>query len=379
MVSFSFYRIGTSLFSQSSIAYSESVEILVSHPTQESLLESINVPRRRATFYNIFIPNGLKHSGPAIQIVKEQLAALKRSSMWNSTFHQLFYNVIGYNATAEIQQECGPQCHLLQFVQEGDEVLTLQSLHDYCQEHSDSLVTYIHDKGSHHPSKKNNNLRVLLTKSVTSDACQEVGMRKNTSCDVCGARFSPFPHHHMPGNMWTAPCSYIRKLHRPDEFRQRMDDLMDKVLHHAKEDIPKPSVEQFKIRWFVGTGRFASEHWVTSHPSIRPCDVYAPVEYQRGYKVLPEPSDEWIPDLRPAPRFPPSVLFRATTQWENTWYCGKGHLLEYRYLYNELPPEDSFVWSFYSEASEQCQALNFTQHRSLYANLSEIFIDATNE
>jgi len=278
MVSFSFIRIFSSHFFENLITFlrrdSESGGTLVSYPT-ESTLESIDIHRRHATFYSIFIPSSAEDRDPALAIVKEQLAAAKRSSAWNSSLHELFYNVIGYNATAEIQQECGQQCHLLQFAPEADEALTLQSLHGYCQEHADSFVTFIHDKVSYHRRKEKNDLRRPLTKIVTSDVCQDVEMRKN-ACDVCGVRVSLLRRHRLLGNMWTARCSYIRKLDRPDEFEQRMDDLMDNALHHTEEEVLKPSVGQF-----VGSDRYAIDHWVTSHPSARLCSGGASTGLQR--------------------------------------------------------------------------------------------------
>lgn len=165
------------------------------------------------------------------------------------------------------------------------------------------------------------------------------------TCNVCGTRFSPFPHHHMAGNMWTATCGYIRQLHRPDEFGEKMETLMVDVLQHAKvSNIPKPTFQQYKDEYFVGRGRFAFEHWVGSHPSIRPCDVY-PGEYLCGYIDVPTLNDEWVPDLQPAPRFPVS-LFQKRSPKDGTWFCGQGRLLEFQYLYQERPPEDSFLWSF---------------------------------
>jgi hypothetical protein len=326
-------------------------------------------PRARAIFYNIYIPNAEKKHR-AISIVKEQLAERRNSRLLDSA--DLFYVVIGYNATDEIQEECGKNCHLLQFTDKGDEGLTLQALYDYCLDHPDTLVTYLHDKGSLHPTPKNRHFRTLLTKGSFSDSCQMIGNSDaDNSCNICGARFSPFPHMHMAGNMWTAQCSYIQKLLPPNQFGEKMENLMGAVMQQAKgPSVPKPTFQQYQDEYFVGRNRFAMEHWLGSHPSVKPCDVY-PGEYLCGYIDLPKSTDVWNPSLQVAPRFPVSIFEKRSAK--GSWFCGQARLLEFQYLYGERPPADSFVWSFYSEAFKTCpEPLNRTEHEQLFADLSSV-------
>ena len=330
-------------------------------------------PRPRAIFYNIYILNAEKKFR-AMSIVKEQLAEQQKSQILASA--ELFYTVIGYNATDEIQEECGKNCHLLQFAEQGDEGLTIQALFDYCLDHPDSLVSYLHDKGSLHPTPKNRHFRTMLTKAVFSDACQMIGKSNDDDdkwCNICGARFSPFPHMHMAGNMWTAPCSYIQRLIPPNQFGEKMEHLMDAVMQRAKvPTVPKPTFQQYQDEYFVGRNRFAMEHWLGSHPSVIPCDVY-PGDYLCGYMDLPKSTDSWIPALKQAPRFPVSVFAKRAAQ--GSWFCGQARLLEFQFLYGERPPANSFVWSFYSEAFKTClEPLNRLEHEHLFANLSSIIM-----
>ena len=335
-------------------------------------------PWHRTVFYNIYVPNA-EEKARIMDIVREQLAEMKSSRVWNTV--RLLYNVIGYNATADIQQECGSQCYALTYRPQADESLTLQAIYDYCKEHdnenTDTPITYIHNKGSLNPSPANDDIRRLLTKATFSEACQTVGMGENT-CNLCGARFSPLPHHHFPGNMWTAQCSYIRMLHRPDAFAAKMENLMDDIMHVP--NIPKPTIPQYESEWFVGRRRCALEHWVATHPTIRPCDVY-PDGYLWAYENLPNSTNHWVPDMQSAPRFslstfeqPLATYFDPPLPSHGTWHCGKGRLLEYQYLYGERPPEDSFFWSLYAEALTACtEPLEFSKHASLYdADLSTI-------
>ena len=42
----------------------------------------------------------------------------------------------------------------------------------------------------------------------------------------------------------------------------------------------------------IGTRRMAAEHWVHSHPSVKPCDLYTDKIFQWGYQNLTETSGE---------------------------------------------------------------------------------------
>lgn len=326
--------------------------------------------RARAVFYNIYVPSADKKYR-AMSIIKEQLDERRHSPFLNSA--DLFYNVIGYNATDEIQQECGNNCHPIQYTEQGDESLTLQAMYEYCLDHPDTLVTYIHDKGSLHPTPNNRHFRSLLTKGAFSDQCQTIDSNDEHTCNVCGARFSPFPHMHVAGNMFSAKCSYIQKLIPPNQFRDKMEGLMEAVMQHAKDpSIPKPTFQQYQDEYFVGRNRFAMEHWIGSHPQVTPCDVY-PGEYLCGYIDLPKSTDMWTPSLEVAPRFPVSLFEKRAAK--GSWFCGQARLLEFQYLYGERPPEDSFIWNFYSEAFKTCPTpLDRSEHELLYSDLESVIV-----
>ena len=67
--------------------------------------------------------------------------------------------------------------------------------------------------------------------------------------------------------MWLASCRYVATLLAPPAFQKGMDTYWGR-LGFA---ISGPPAMQ-GTPW-VGTGRYAMEHWVHSHPSVRPCDV----------------------------------------------------------------------------------------------------------
>ena len=62
-------------------------------------------------------------------------------------------------------------------------------------------------------------------RGVFSRACVEAITEGARDCDICGMRFSPTPHAHLPGNMFLARCGYISRLLPPEGFRRKMDAL----------------------------------------------------------------------------------------------------------------------------------------------------------
>ena len=90
-------------------------------------------------------------------------------------------------------------------------------------------------------------------------------------CNVCSAHFSPVPHFHTHGNIWAAKCSYVLKLVPPNVFAKEME----KVYNSAPADLA-PIIQTWGANQehLMGRGRFANEHWVHSHPSVQPCDLY---------------------------------------------------------------------------------------------------------
>ena len=239
--------------------------------------DAANTPRTDLTaatvviFYNVFASKNHSHS--AVKIVDEQLRQLRASPLWPFVA-EIRYVTIGLESIiGAVMDRCvGVKCVHLGHSKTGDEGDTLTELHAFCAAHPGASVAYMHDKGSFHDQPENMHLRKILLRGLSSRPCADaIGGGGPTDCDVCSMRFSLIPHQHTPGNMWLARCGYIAKLHEPRDFQARMDALYPK-------DQSDPA--------HVGTGRYAYEHWVHSHPSLRPCDVLdAP--YQYDYRHLP--------------------------------------------------------------------------------------------
>ncbi|KAL7540337.1 hypothetical protein ACHAXR_011541 [Thalassiosira sp. AJA248-18] len=165
---------------------------------------------------------------------------------------------------------------------EGGEDLTLHAVWQYCKanNHKHAKVVYLHSKGSFHPNESNHRLRNFVTQGALSAECANLP----DTCNVCSSRMSPLPHPHTSGNMWLARCDYIAQLIDPLALK---DGKLPNKFH---EDNP-----------CKGRGRYLGEHWVHSHPSVMPCDLYPGKEFTWAH--LRVPSGDLRKELRRAPRF----------------------------------------------------------------------------
>ena len=164
----------------------------------------------------------------------------------------------------------------------GGEDRTLRAVWEHCRSSGrrDAKVVYLHSKGSYHATAANERLRDFVTRAALSPACADLP----ADCDVCSARMSPLPHPHTSGNMWLARCDYVARLFDPAA--------------RAEGALPDEMREDGPCR---GRGRYLDEHWVHSHPSVRPCDLY-PGPFAWAHRRVPEVG-KWEAELRPAPRF----------------------------------------------------------------------------
>lgn len=283
-------------------------------PTQiES--ETTRIP----VFYNLYASNQSEHDRVKL-LAFGQLADLQ-------PFHNPIYvHSIGYPVEL-------PNTALIQHHKNANEHVTLHSLWEHCRGHPNEKVVYLHSKGSFHPSAANDQMRKLLTVGALSDECSMVSADQ---CNVCSYRFSPFPHPHTPGNMWMAHCSYINKLLDPNVFQNAMDEVYETLVQNKRAHDS-----------CVGKGRYAAEHWVHSHPNVKPCDLYRNEHFSWGYEGLKEfdPKDF---KLKPAPRY-------KLDQWPDGGdYSDLVHRLkEYRLLYNATPADDWWGWNFWLGPSDQ--------------------------
>jgi hypothetical protein len=310
----------------------------------------------RAIFYNIFIPTKKEDGSPpdldyVFEIIREQVDEIKKSRLLQKT--PIYYTLIGNDLTSKIQDICSDlKCRELRYVEQGDEVLTLQSLYDYCAEHPDTIVTYIHDKGSFHPEVYQDNQRVLQTKGALSDECQSI---VKDQCNICSARFSPLPHFHTSGNMWTAHCSYIKKLHPPVEYKDRREEFFAYIYSPENTKVPPPKENGGPNDAFLARGRYSMEHWAHGHPNVLPCDVY-PGYYTWEYPGLPDRKIPWKPKLHFGARYPLPEFDIKQQAAHDPWFCGNGIFAEFDFFFHQVPPPNSWMWKYQENSTAFCAA-----------------------
>jgi hypothetical protein len=190
---------------------------------------------RIPVFYNVFVKN--EQDASRVSALVESQLSLRRAQHF-----PIYVHTIGYNLSI-------PDTIPLQHHEDGSEMVTLQSMWEYCRDHRDDKVVYIHSKGSYHDTEANGRFRTFLTVGAFSDECSNVSP---SLCNVCSARFSPLPHPHTPGNMFLAQCSYVRTLKEPRFF--------ERLMQFAKRKGDPVC---------TGRLRYAAEHYIHSHFSVK--------------------------------------------------------------------------------------------------------------
>mmetsp|Transcript_12735 Transcript_12735/g.16624 ORF Transcript_12735/g.16624 Transcript_12735/m.16624 type:complete len:343 (+) Transcript_12735:72-1100(+) len=291
------------------------------HTRLSTVYEAFNpVNRSVAVFYNLFV-SSIEDKARVLGMMQEQFALL------NPAVHIVFIRSIGVAVNVS---EKFPHAYSIRHDKEGGEKETLQMLWQYCRDHPEKQVAYLHSKGSFHSKPSNEKLRWVLTRSVLSNQCARMS---DESCDVCSARFSPVPHPHSPGNMWLAECSYIRHLIDPIEFEEKMSSIT----------FSEYTMQYFETRRSdscLGLNRYSQEHWVHSHPSVRPCDLLTDERFLWGYKGIP--AGEFEMHLQPAPRLQLQSYYLRNHFCGNAGLVKEDRLIEYEALFGKNVVQDSW-------------------------------------
>lgn len=311
--------------------------VLHLHPSlDEGGIMRENGYRLGPIFYNIYLPTDNPHQRQnALRIVKEQMQQRK----WSDPSFQspVWYTLIGSsNLTDNI---CAPNCRQIAHASSGDEVNTLQALWEYCQDHPEKLVTYIHDKGSFHATESNEKSRRTATKSAL-DCRNEMMQRPDLSqFNVCAGTMIILPQYLCQANMWTAKCSYIRNLYRPIDYASAMKNLYLHIDSDEQYTCLRPVSMNDN---HLGLGRYAYERWVWSHPDVVPADVIP-----MGKVDLSEFPPMWKSSLTRSLKGSPKRMALDRGMGESPYARLEGRLLEWHYLYHRGPANDSWIWDYY--------------------------------
>jgi hypothetical protein len=178
----------------------------------------------------------------------------------------------------------------------------------------------------------------------------------------------------MEGNIFAAKCEYINKLVPPRMFEARMQNL-------AKQSLLMRAQEKFRMTLFqevgmehFGIGQFVSQHWISSHPQVKPCDVLSMDDTAGG--------GDTEKTLGGMPAFSWSMAPRAQTSiqpagWAHNkkrqldlnrlkrapeYFYLAGRLFKWLALYNETPSESSWVWDHFPDGKEWKEAIDKFGH-----------------
>jgi hypothetical protein len=319
------------------------------------------IGNQTAIFLNAYIPPTDQYKGKewetsenvSLGIVSDQLSQIAESyagsrgvTVYVTTVAKDVLNATRLNDICEKATGGRVKCTHLTHVQKGGELDTLAGLYEYCHTVSPTTrVVYMHNKGSFHPSGKNTNWRRAMTAATVTRDCLKP---PDDSCDVCGLQFAAPPKMFgmlMPGNFFSASCQYVNQLHHPKEFKWRMTTMIRKVFMLEKKGRfhfgPKDTQG-----WVMGSGRYTPEHWIGSHPFIKPCDLS--VEERYWYWENHEHSqDEFKWSMYPRIKDEPTV---ANRQDDSDIRLRKyvflaGLLYRHIHLYNATPPESSWMYN----------------------------------
>lgn len=341
-------------------------------------------------FYHVYVsPDGGEEAvNKTMRVVKEQIGQVGHSYATSlDSMVNLHYVTIGMRDAVkftEMQTLCKQnriRCSHLGHHDLGFEGVTLQAIKDFCEPYGadDShRVIYLHSKGAYHSNAYNHQWRRGLTTAVTSEMCLKP---ENDTCNLCGMIYMPMWASFMPGNMWAAKCSYIKKLLPVESYKEKSNDLMRGV----KNMIGNKTIsfrllimgKKKKMREVFGLDRFADEHWVGGHPSVIPCDVSKSSNLGKiprnvsiaDFKFSMAPHDPVeAARLRFSPNKTKGVLKNQTLRIKEYFFLG-GKLLLWLNLYNETPPASSWVWDWFPDGTEWRQAM--VEHQGTSAGYAQ--------
>lgn len=319
-----------------------------------------------AVFYNIFISKNSFLAGVGRLVVEEQLGQVGTSYAASAGDLTVYYTSIGDELDTQwLDSLCSIKynmtCQQTAHYSSAEEFTTLTKLHQYCHHRPDQTVVYLHNKGSLHPfNKGQDRWRRTMTAAATSKLCLEPA---DNECNACGMLFQPLPSNHFPGNMWTAKCSYINQLLLPADYHARRSVIDEWIESETKAGIFYRKDQQGGLfpmeAHFAGKNRYEAEHWLGSHPALRPCDVSA--EPNKDYWLEDDRnfSKEFYFNMAPRHDITAGWIWYAYTRNNATltdpvlrmrdYFLLRGMIYRWLAFYGTIPDAGSWVWEWFPD------------------------------
>ena len=247
----------------------------------------------------------------------------------------LYYFSVG--APNHTMPPCDP-CHHLGHRTKGFEEFTLQAMYEYCSIRPQDTVVYFHNKGSFSSNKRNDRLRRHLTKAIFTSICLSINQ---TEHNLCTATFVGFPFAHTSGNFFSTKCDYVNRLIPPKDFERVKMEVHESMMQNTSLSWANDTDDSMLRESWLGLERYAMEHWIGSHPSLKPISVYPRYRGLLTYKWANKDLS-WKPTLRAKVYRPGPIIVQSSD-----FYKRAGRLYLYEELYGEVPLPDSWVWKHY--------------------------------
>jgi hypothetical protein len=184
---------------------------------------------------------------------------------------------------------------------------------------------------------------------------------------VCFHHISRIP---LQGNMFSAKCSYVSKLLSLSKFQQKTNELWK----YEKQMRLEGTYENELFEWApntVGFDRYASEHWLGSHPDLTPCDVSPTIQlkhwqeddnhsYDREFSWSLAPmrpiSDSWDWHNYCMQTFNATVALSNESRFRQ-YFLLRGLIYRWITLFGTIAHPESWAWKWFPDGPRWLQAV----------------------
>ena len=196
--------------------------------------------------------------------------------------------------------------------------------------------------------------------------------------------------------MFSTSCAYVKNLLPPSSFEKQMNNIAADALLAQVEEIYTTKLARFNAR-ILGSYQHSIEHWIGSHPDLKPCDVAPVVRTGKvvaaGGTILKQ-MKQYSWSL--APRrgsAPPGTLddegergFRKRREVAlREYYYLAGNVFRWHRLYDRVPDANSWAWQWFPDggiwqtASHTANAVNELANQLLSAMSDSVVRDINEE